>query len=67
YEDYRMSTIKRILDKKLYHLPLDDEEHTGQQAIHYQKKLTFLRPPDYFNHITKREENDNEYRWTDNK
>ncbi|MEN8265179.1 MAG: IS21 family transposase [Nitrospirota bacterium] len=53
YEDYRMSTIKRILDKKLYVLPLDDEEHAGQQPIHSQKKLTFLRPPDYFNH-TKR-------------
>jgi len=67
YEDYRMSTIKRILDKKLYHLPLDDEEHTGEQAVNSQERLTFLRPPDYFNHITKREENDSEYKWTDNK
>lgn len=67
YEDYRMSTIKRILDKKLYVLPLDDEEHAGEQTIHSQKNLTFLRPPDYFNHTMKRKETDNEYRWTDNK
>ena len=46
YEDYRMSTIKRVLDKKLYVLPLDDEE----QIMQSQEKLTFLRSPDYFNH-----------------
>ena len=58
-----MSTIKRILDKKFYVLPLDDENITTQ-ATDSGETLTFLRPPDYFNHITKREENDNEYRWS---
>ena len=50
YEDYRMSTIKRILAKKLYNLQLHDEEHTGQRLLHDQGKPGFLRPPDYFNH-----------------
>jgi len=45
YEDYRMSTIKRILDKGLYCLPLEDEHITltGMGA-------TFARAPEYFVH-----------------
>lgn len=49
YEDYRMSTIKRILDSELYHMPLD-EENNREQSGKSQGKLTFLRPPDYFKH-----------------
>ena len=45
YEDYRMTTIKRILDKQLYGLPL--EETTTQQV---QVTSSFVRPCDYFNH-----------------
>ena len=45
YEDYRMTTIKRILDKHLYYLPLED-------TIAQEAKVTssFIRPSDYFNH-----------------
>jgi transposase len=45
YEDYRMSTIKRILDKGLYYLPLEDEPImiTGGHS-------TFARSPEYFVH-----------------
>lgn len=67
YEDYRMSTIKRILERKLYIMPLDDENHTGRQNIESQETLTFLRPADYFNHTINRRETDNEYRWTNHK
>ena len=49
YEDYKMSTIKRILEKKLYHMPLDEESTKGPSVM-TQKKLAFLRPAEYFNH-----------------
>jgi hypothetical protein len=48
YEDYRISTIKRILVKQLYRLPLSEEmtEHIkGNKG-----DLSFIRPPDYFTH-----------------
>ncbi len=49
YEDYRMSTIKRILDKKLYHAPLEDEVMI--KAVGNSKEgLSFIRPPKYFIH-----------------
>ena len=49
YEDYRMSTIKRILDKKLYHAPLEDEVMV--KAMGSSKEgLSFIRPPKYFIH-----------------
>lgn len=46
YEDYRMTTIKRILDKELYLLPLEDEviRKVNQQGI------SFIRPFKYFIH-----------------
>ncbi len=45
YEDYRMSTIKRILDKGLYHLPLEDT------AVKQGKTdSSFIRPSKYFTH-----------------
>jgi len=49
YEDYRMSTIKRILDKELYHAPLEDEVMV--KAVGSSKEgLSFIRPPKYFIH-----------------
>lgn len=45
YEDHRMSTIKRILDKGLYYLPLEEESIKligGRSA--------FIRAPEYFVH-----------------
>jgi len=51
YEDYRMSTIKGVLEKRLYRLPLDDESVRGAGGGGH----TFLRPPDYFRHTTAEE------------
>jgi len=48
YEDYRMSTIKRILVKQLYHLPLGDPVAEPPKAN--SEGLSFLRPPQYFTH-----------------
>jgi len=48
YEDYRMSTIKRILVKELYHLPLGDE--ITEQTKTGSEGISFLRPPEYFTH-----------------
>lgn len=49
YEDYRMSTIKRILNKKLYQAPL--EEEVVVKAVGSSKEgLSFIRPPGYFIH-----------------
>ena len=48
YEDYRISTMKRIPVKQLYHLPLS-EEMTGQLKGN-NGGLSFIRPPDYFAH-----------------
>ena len=48
YEDYRMSTLKRILVKELYHLPLGDE--IAEQPQITSEGLSFLRPAEYFNH-----------------
>jgi hypothetical protein len=48
YEDYRMSTIKRILVKELYHLPLVDE--MAEQPQITSEGISFLRPAEYFNH-----------------
>jgi hypothetical protein len=51
YEDYRMSTIRRVLDKKLYLLlPIVNEDTPGE-AVNSPKGLPFLRPSKYFNHI----------------
>jgi Mu transposase, C-terminal domain len=49
YEDYRMTTIKRILDRQLYLLPLGDEIAKG--PIAGSEGLSFLRPPEYFTHV----------------
>lgn len=48
YEDYRMSTIKRILDKQLYRLPINDES-TIQADLSFEG-ISFIRPPEYFAH-----------------
>jgi hypothetical protein len=48
YEDYRMSTLKRILVKELYHLPLGDE--IAEQPQINPDSGSFIRPPEYFTH-----------------
>ena len=49
YDDYRMTTIKRILDKQLYNLPLS-EEITGPANVNTGDGTSFLRPATYFMH-----------------
>lgn len=49
YEDYRMITIKRILDKKLYEAPLEDEERV-KPFTSSAEGLSFIRSPRYFIH-----------------
>ncbi len=46
YEEYQMSTIKKVLEEKLYQLPPEDEE--GKEVIDSQKELTFVRSFKYF-------------------
>jgi transposase len=48
YEDYRLSTLKRILLKQLYQLPLSEE--TTEQGEGKTGDLSFVRPPEYFAH-----------------
>ena len=48
YEDYRMSTIKRILDKQLYRLPIGEE--IAEQPKLSSEGISFIRPPEYFTH-----------------
>jgi transposase len=48
YEDYRISTIKRILLKQLYLLPLC-EDATEQLKVNTEG-FSFIRPPQYFAH-----------------
>lgn len=45
YEDYRMNTIKRILEKQLYRLPPEEPE-AGQGNA----SSSFIRPSEYFTH-----------------
>jgi hypothetical protein len=45
YEDLKMSTIKRILQKNLYHAPLE-EEPVGTART----DSPFTRSPEYFRH-----------------
>lgn len=47
YGDYRMSTIKRILDKKLYRHPIEDE---AQKTDGMREGKVFVRPSEYFDH-----------------
>jgi len=49
YHDYSMNTIKRILKKKLYHLPLEDEVTKGVTPK-TQQGFSFVRPAEYFIH-----------------
>jgi len=49
FDDDRMSTIKRILDKGLYNLPLS-EEITGVINVNSGDKTSFVRPAEYFMH-----------------
>lgn len=53
YEDYRMATIKRILAKELYCLPLEDEAIREIKA-NTQQGLSFIRPSEYFIHTLER-------------
>jgi transposase len=48
YEDYRISTMKRILVKQLYQLPLSEE--ITEQLKGDTGGLSFIRPPEYFAH-----------------
>jgi transposase len=48
YEDYRISTIKRILAKQLYQLPLPEE--MAEQFKGDIRGLSFIRPAEYFAH-----------------
>ena len=45
YEDYRMETIKRVLDRQLYLLPLEEMESEKGAA-----ESSFIRPVKYFTH-----------------
>ena len=47
YEDYRMNTIKRILNNKFYLLPLEDE---AVATYNTKAGLSFVRPVEYFIH-----------------
>ncbi len=49
YEDYRMSTIRKILDKQLYHLPAEDQ-FTETIKNNSKEELAFVRPSAYFKH-----------------
>jgi len=59
YEDYRMNTIKRILDKHLYRSELDDDL-IKQPAIKFEG-ISFLRPQTFSQPC---KENAHENRWT---
>ena len=48
YEDYRISTMKQILIKQLYHLPLSEE--MTEQLKGNTGGPSFIRPPEYFAH-----------------
>jgi len=48
YEDYRISTMKRILVKQLYQLPLSEEITEDLKGD--TGGLSFIRPPEYFAH-----------------
>ena len=45
YEDYRMETIKRVLDRQFYLLPLEEMESEKGAA-----ESSFIRPVKYFTH-----------------
>jgi transposase len=53
YEDYRISTMKRILVKELYQLPIPEE--ITEQFKGDTMGLSFIRPPEYFAHTKERE------------
>lgn len=47
YDDYRMDTIKRVLEEKLYRLSLENEVE-GEGNISSGQEQSFIRPFDYF-------------------
>ncbi len=54
YGTYRMSTIRNILAKELYRLPL--EEDTAQMTtINTDNNILFIRPQEYFVHTDRKE------------
>ena len=48
FGDYRMSTIRRVLDKKTYLIAIADDDTTSQMSG--DKILCFMRPSEYFDH-----------------
>ncbi len=50
YEDYRMSTIKKVLEHGFYKEPLEIESE-NRQMPGVQPELCFLRSADYFVHV----------------
>lgn len=51
YEDLKISTIKRVLEKNLYSLPIEDEaEGTEDEAEGTGTYSAFTRDPRYFQH-----------------
>ena len=54
YEDYQMNTIKKVLEGKLYQLPLEDGTDE-RKNIHAQEGLSFIRPFEYFVQETQEE------------
>ena len=48
FGDYRMSTIRRALDKKTYLIAIADDDKTSQMSG--DKALCFMRPSEYFDH-----------------
>lgn len=48
FGDYRMSTIRRVLDKKTYLTEIANNDNTLQMST--DKGLYFMRPSEYFDH-----------------
>lgn len=46
YDDYRMRTLKSVLEQRLYTLPLEDDTCAVNGAA--QEKLAFIRPSEHF-------------------
>lgn len=53
YQDYRIATLKRILEKELYLQPLEEEPVYSIP----NSRLEFMRQADYFNHTAQKREN----------
>ncbi len=49
FGDYRMSTIRKVLIKKVYLIDVVDNDHTALE-ISLDNALAFIRPSEYFDH-----------------